>query len=174
MEKITINEKQLKTCCFTGHRPEKLGLPQEEVIEWINKQIKQAISDGYTYFISGMQRGIDIWAAEAVLRYKKENPNLKLIAACAFRGMENRWDKDWQDRYNAILREAEKVYYISPYPSKASFWYRDEWMVDHSVRLIGVYTGALGGTLKTINYAKRNGLDVILINRKDDLSVKEN
>ncbi len=31
---------------FTGHRPEKLDLPQDMVISWIEEQVDQAIKDG--------------------------------------------------------------------------------------------------------------------------------
>ena len=42
------------TCTFTGHRPERLELTEEQVIGWLAKQIKRAVDDGYTDFISGM------------------------------------------------------------------------------------------------------------------------
>ena len=78
-------------CTFTGHRPERLEFPEAEVIRWLNEQIFHAVNDGYTDFITGMQRGVDIWAAEVVLKLRKECKPLRLIAACAFRGMENLW-----------------------------------------------------------------------------------
>lgn len=34
----------------------------------LEKEIRQAIADGFNVFISGMARGVDIWAAESVLR----------------------------------------------------------------------------------------------------------
>ena len=80
------------TCTFTGHRPERLEIPEKHVIEWLAKQIRQASDEGYTDFITGMQRGVDLWAAEAVLKLRNEDREIRLIAACAFRGMENRWD----------------------------------------------------------------------------------
>lgn len=36
------------TCTFTGHRPERLELTEEQVIGWLAKQIKRAVDDGYT------------------------------------------------------------------------------------------------------------------------------
>lgn len=42
-----------RTCCFTGHRPERLDLPEDKVIKWLEEQIDRAIADGYTDFISG-------------------------------------------------------------------------------------------------------------------------
>ena len=33
-------------CTFTGHRPEKLDAPEEQVKEWLEEQIRQAVMDG--------------------------------------------------------------------------------------------------------------------------------
>lgn len=64
--------KRLHRCCFTGHRPEKLGIPEKQVKEKLRKAIRQAIEDGFTTFISGMARGVDMWAAEIVLEERKK------------------------------------------------------------------------------------------------------
>lgn len=151
-------------CSFTGHRPEKLEMAEDVVISWLEKQIRKAIEDGYTDFISGMQRGVDIWAAEAVLKIKEEGKPIRLFAACAWDGMEDRWeDQEWINRYNAILNKADDVIYVSTRLGINAFFERDHWMVDHSSRLIGVYTGAPGGTKETVWYARNHGLEVITI-----------
>ena len=31
-----------KTCCFTGHRPEKIGIPEGTVIALLDKAISEA------------------------------------------------------------------------------------------------------------------------------------
>ena len=152
-------------CSFTGHRPEKLDMRPNRVISWLEQEIGNAVDAGYTDFISGMQRGVDIWAAEIVLKLKAEEKPVKLIAACAWNGMEDRWEQNWQERYKAILKEADKIVYVSKYPGRAAFFGRNHWMVDHSSRLIGVYTGAPGGTKETVWYAKNNGLDVVTIKK---------
>ena len=150
------------TCSFTGHRPERLALPEKQVINWLEDNIRKAINDGYTDFISGMQRGVDIWAAEIVLKLKAEGMPVRLICASAWNGMQDRWDRDWINRYNAIIAASDKVVYVSNHPGRAAFFARNNWMVDHSSRLIGVYTGGGGGTLETINYAKKKKLEVFL------------
>ena len=152
-------------CSFTGHRPERLDMRPNRVISWLEEEIRKAVDAGYTDFISGMQRGVDIWAAEIVLKLKAEGKPVKLIAACAWNGMEDRWEKNWQERYKAILKDADKIVYVSKYPGRAAFFERNHWMVDHSSRLIGVYTGAPGGTKETVWYAKNNGLEVVTIRK---------
>ncbi len=57
--KMTEQELRQHRCCFTGHRPERLGMPESEVISGLQKEIRQAIADGFQTFISGMARGVD-------------------------------------------------------------------------------------------------------------------
>ena len=47
-------------------------MPETEVIAWLESEIRKAIDDGFVTFISGMARGVDIWAAEIVLRLRDE------------------------------------------------------------------------------------------------------
>ncbi len=70
----TEEEKRLHRCCFSGHRPEKLDAPEEEVKQWLSEQIYKAIAAGYTTFISGCAMGVDIWAGQIVLQKKEKNP----------------------------------------------------------------------------------------------------
>ena len=150
----------MHACAFTGHRPERLDAPEEHVKKWLEERIRQAIADGYTDFITGMQRGVDLWAAEILLDLKKEGHAIRIIAACAFKGMEDRWEMQWKARYNRILKAADEINVIGKYPGREAFFARDEWMVDHASRLIAVFTGAPGGTKKTVDYAKKKGLEI--------------
>lgn len=74
------------TCTFTGHRPERLELLEQQVIQWLDEQIRQAINDGYTEFITGMQRGVNIWAAEAVLKLRNEGKTDPSDCSCCISG----------------------------------------------------------------------------------------
>ena len=152
-------------CAFTGHRPERLEAPEEEVKKWLEVKIRKAVNDGYTDFITGMQRGVDLWAAEILMKLKVEGKNIRIIAACAFKGMENRWDDVQKGVYYRVLKAADEVNYIGKYPGRTAFFLRDEWMVDHASRLIAVFTGAPGGTKKTIDYAVKKKLEVERFNR---------
>ena len=99
----TESELRLHRACFTGHRPHKLHQPESVVIAALEAKIREAIDDGFVTFISGMAWGVDIWAAEAVLKLRNEGKPIRLIAASAFRGMENRWENSWQERYRNII-----------------------------------------------------------------------
>ena len=157
----TEDEKRLHRACFTGHRPEKLRQPESVIVKALETAIKEAIADGKNVFISGMARGVDIWAAEIVLRLRDEGQAIKLICASPYRGFEHGWSVEWQRRYNAVLGAADLVRYICPGYSRACFQIRNEWMVNHSSLVIAVFNGENSGTKNTIDYAIRKGVKVI-------------
>ena len=152
-------------CAFTGHGPEHLQLTEAQVKEWLEEQIERAADEGYTDFITGMQRGVDLLAAEAVLKLIDKDRQIRLIAACAFRGMEEDWDPYWQERYYYVLSRSELVYYISDHPDRRPFLDRNHWMVDRASRLIAVCSNAPGDTKETIEYARKKNLDIVMIER---------
>jgi len=158
---MTESEKRMHRCCFTGHRPEKLTASERDIKRALEKEIRQAIADDMTVFISGMARGVDIWAAEIVLELRKAGMPLRLICASPYEGFEKSWSAEWQQRYNTILAEADLVRFICKGYSRACFQIRNEWMVDHSNRVIAVYNGEKGGTNNTIEYANRHGVLVV-------------
>ena len=164
---MTESEKRKHRCCFTGHRPEKLSLPESEVKVELEKEIRLAIADGINVFITGMAPGVDIWAAEVVLELREqENLPLKLIAASPHPGFENRWSIEWQKRYAAIMAKADFIKEVCTHYSRGCYQIRNEWMVDHSARVIAVWNGSPSGTKNTVMYAKGKGVPVINILNK--------
>lgn len=157
---ITEKEKRLHRCCFTGHRPEKLNRPEREIKLELKKEICRALEDNFTVFISGMARGVDIWAAEIVLQLRKDGVSVRLICACPYPDFEKNWSNTWQTQYRAILREADLVRFISPYYSSRCFQVRNKWMVNHSSKVIAVFNGQPSGTKNTIEYAQQQGISV--------------
>lgn len=160
----TEEEKRLHRCCFSGHRPEKLDESEENVKKWLSEQIDSAITAGYTTFISGCAMGVDIWAGQLVLQKKANNPALHLIAATPWPGFSNRWSIDWQVQYSDLLKNADLIVPVCNHYHKGVFQQRNEWMVDHSNRVIAYYNGAPGGTRNTIEYAENKGVEVITNN----------
>lgn len=106
-----------------------------------------------------MARGVDIWAAEIVLRLRNEGASIQLICACPYKGFEDRWSATWKSRYRSILQASNQIVYINPKYSPDCYQKRNIWMVDHSSRVIAVYNGLPGGTRNTIKYAQKQGID---------------
>ena len=163
---ISVNaeaEKRLRRCCFTGHRPEKLHITEQEAAQLLHDAIVAAYNAGYRTFISGMARGVDIWAAELVLEEREAHPDIHLICALPYPGFETKWRAEWRLRYIAILNRADLIKTICPAFSMSSYQKRNEWMVDHSSRVIAFFNGEPGGTANTIDYARKRGVDVVII-----------
>lgn len=162
---MTEQELRQHRCCFTGHRPKRLGMPESEAISCLKEEIRTAIADGFRTFISGMARGVDLWAAEEVLALRDEGAAVRLICASPYRGFESCWSQDWQEQYRQVMGRADLVRFICPGYSRDCFQRRNEWMVNHSARVIAVYNGQPNGTRNTIEYAQRSGVPVILLPR---------
>ena len=160
---MTESEKRMHRVCFTGHRPEKLTRDEKSVMKDLEKEIRKTVSDGLNVFITGMARGVDIWAAQIVLKLRDEGCNVRLICACPYEGFERSWSQEWQKAYREILTVADFVKYVCNGYGPACFQIRNEWMVNHSARVIAVYNGENGGTKNTMDYAMKVGVPVVRI-----------
>ncbi len=173
-ELLKVTYPKDKTVCFTGHRPEKLpGLensadqPLRMIKSMLYFQIYRAAESGYKYFISGLARGIDLWAAEYVFDIKNRFPDIKLICAKPFaqHGENFKGDDLWC--LSDILSKADDVVCVSDSYSKDCYRLRNQYMVDRSSRLIAVVDNFKSGTGQTINYARKMGLELNIIYVRD-------
>ena len=166
------------TCCFSGHRPEKLAQkgninsPQiRRLISMLYFEIEDAIENGYTNFITGMARGIDLWAARYIYEKRVKNPNLKLICAIPYdgHGKKLRSSEKWE--YDNIVASADKVYILEDKYTQNCMQNRNRFMVDNSSKIIAVVDNYRSGTGQTINYALRKGIDVHIIDVKNNAPI---
>ncbi len=147
-------------CCFTGHRPEKLGVTQAVLWPVLEAAIIKAINDGIRIFITGMSRGVDLWAAQIVCQQKQRHSDIHLICAIPFKDIELRWSAAWRETFYKVLEYADYIKVFSPEFSYASYDIRNRWMVDHSSHIIAVYNGSRGGTYNTLQYALRKQIEI--------------
>ena len=160
---MTEEEKRLHRCCFTGHRPEKLGAPEWQIKRELEREIRQAIADGLDVFITGMARGVDIWAAEIVLNLRDSGMPIRLMCASPFDGFERSWNEEWRQRYHQIMAAADHTLFVCNSYSRSCFQIRNGWMVNHSARVIAVFNGEKGGTKNTIDYAHTKNIHLVTI-----------
>lgn len=156
-----MNDKRQHRCCFTGHRPNKLDYSENEIKPLLETAIDNAILDGYVTFITGMAEGVDIWAAEIVLKKKKENKDLHLICAVPHPEFKKRRSQYEIERYENIIKNADYVTTISDNYYRACYQKRNVWMVDHSSLVIAVFNGTASGTKNTVDYARKVGVHIV-------------
>lgn len=158
---MTEPEKRMRRCAFTGHRPEKLNIPEWEVRKFLRQAIEQAYADGFNVFISGVARGVDLWAADIVLLMKEEHPDIKLMCAVPFIGYDSKWSAKQRSECQRILKSADHVVTVCKGYSDGCFQRRNEWLVDHATRLIAVWNGKPSGTGNAVRYALAQKVEVI-------------
>lgn len=156
-----------QTCCFSGHRPEKIvpcDMQSMEIPSFLRAPLSEAIRDAYaqgrSVFLSGMSRGFDLWAAQAVLSLADELP-LSLLAITPFKGHEQRWEAPWQALHHEICARAEAVYSVMPAYAYDVFYARNRFLIDASSQLICYYNGHPGGTRYTMRYAGAQNVPII-------------
>ncbi len=159
-----------QTCCFTGHRPEKLPWGTNETSpdcvklkKLLYHQAEQLVTHfGVTHFISGMARGIDTYGAEIVLQLKKTYP-VTLECAIPFEEQAASWPEDDRNRYFEIIAQADQETMFQSRFTPDCYGKRNRYMVHSSRFVIAVWDGSGGGTSSTVHYACRKGLRVLLI-----------
>lgn len=168
-----INYRKNLTLCFTGHRPNKLPWGYNE-----NKDscvrfkhclldvLENAIKNGYSHFISGMALGVDIICAETVLKLKQKYKKIFLECAIPCRNQTLKWTSNEKKRYNKILKKADCIFFVSDEYSVDCMNKRNEYMIDKSDAVLGVWNKSPSGTAKTINMAinKNKKIKIIDLN----------
>jgi len=162
--------KKLTTCCFTGHRAEKLPWRQNErdprclaLKAGIADVLSSLYAAGCRHFICGMATGCDMYFGEAVVALRSEHPDVFLEAAIPYEGQSERWDEASRQRYFRLAEECDKQSILHHSYTPDCMIDRNRYMVDHSDVLLAAYNGSPGGTQATMLYAMRKGLDIIEI-----------
>ena len=161
--KLPEEELRAHRCAFTGHRPEKIIGKESYVIKELRAAIETAINEGYTTFITGCSRGVDLWAADIVLEMRRHDKRLKLICAIPFDGFEEKWPVDWKKHLGLVKKQADWIQVISKEYSADVYQRRNVWMVNRAAKIIAVCNGEPSGTLNTIRYAEDQKVTIHMI-----------
>ncbi len=164
----------LISCAFTGHRPTRFVFKYDEthaacieLKQTITKQIERLYNRGIRKFYTGCALGVDMWAGEAVLSLKKQYRDMELYCAVPFKGQEASWTPEQQKRYHKLLKESKDIIILQEAYTKECYFERNRFLVDHADVLLAVYDGEANkrsGTGYTVNYAKKSGKPILLIN----------
>ena len=159
------------SCAFTGHRPHKFPWKDNEadprciaLKETLARQIATLAGAGVTEYFTGGADGTDCWAAEIVLDLREKNPALKLRCVLPYGGQADRWSDSARERYHSILRRADSVDYVSRQYYDGCMIDRNHRLVESAGLLLAVFNGVRrSGTGATVNYARKMGKEIIVI-----------
>ena len=159
-----------RTCCFTGHRPDKLPWGTDErdprclaLKQSMEQEIEGLYLRGFRHFISGMARGADLYFAEAVLTLKEKYPDISLEGAVPCQSQAGRWPEREQLRWRRLLDTCDLETMVQQNYDRWCMHRRDRYMVDRSAAILAVFDGTPGGTMYTLNYAMDQKLDILLL-----------
>lgn len=160
---------------FTGYRTEKLPFtPDEKNLRALSDKISSVIREesalGIKYYMSGVCRGSDLIAADAVLKLRKEL-GIELWCVIPFADHRNTIPYGELELYDRVLSQADGVkllYKGAASSSDAGRLYneRNRYMIAHCDGLIAVCPEndiIPGGTKNTVEFAKRAGKKIIYI-----------
>ena len=156
---------------FTGHRPHKFPWKDNEddprcvaLKKTLTEQIAALAEAGVTDYYSGGADGVDCWASQIVLALREKNPMLKLHCILPHKGQADKWSDSARERYHSILEQADTVDYVSRDYYDGCMIDRNHRLVDSPALLLAVYNGMRRiGTSATVNYARKMGREIIVI-----------
>ncbi len=160
-----------QTCCFTGHRAKVLPLggdpgsrPMRDLKSWLRLAVREAYSDGYRTFISGMAGGIDLLGASEILTMKRTAgfEGISLVCAVPYpMQIDELKTDDQRALYVKTLAQADAAVVVSKAFHNGCYRERNLFMVEHSSRLIGVVRSDIvsSGTGMTIKMARERSLE---------------
>ena len=158
------------TCCFTGHRPDKLpwgldeGAPECAALKRsLSRELEELYSRGYRHFISGMAMGCDLYFAEAALDLRKRYPDVAVEGAVPCPTQAQKWPERLRRRRQLILNACDLETVVQQHYDRFCMHRRDRYMVDRSAAVLAVFDGTPGGTQYTLNYAMDKGREILLL-----------
>ncbi|MPM62622.1 hypothetical protein SDC9_109498 [bioreactor metagenome] len=167
--------KKEETCCFTGHRPTKLPWGEDEsdprcvgLKRRLEDALEDAYADGARHFICGMALGSDFYFCEAVLKLRDKYGSITVEAALPCEEQSAHWKERDRQRYFALIARCDYETMVQRLYDRQCMQRRDRYMVDRSARVIAVYGGIIGGTMYTLSYAMKKGLEVVLLSLEEE------
>lgn len=167
-----MRERQ-RSCCFTGHRPEKLPWGYDEtdprclaLKRRIADAVESAYEEGFRHFLCGMAQGCDLYFCECVLDIRERFREVSLEAAIPCPTQADAWPASQRERYARLVAACDLETLVSARYTPSCMLRRDRYMVDHAAMLIAAFDGTAGGTRYTVEYAMRQGVSIV------DLSIE--
>ena len=162
--------------CFSGYRPEKLPWRGDEsdprclaLKERLAAAVEDAYDKGMRHFLCGMARGADFYFCDAVLELRERRSGVTLEAVIPCEEQAARWSERERERWFSLVERCDGETMLQHHYDKGCMLRRNRYLVDHSSMLIAVYDGMLGGTMYTLSYAMKKGLELKIL----DVDVQE-
>lgn len=158
-----------KTVAFTtGYRTEKIFSNTEDknLLNIIYTELYRVVSErykqGYTHYYSGMSEGIDILAANAVLDFKEEHPDVRFVAVIPFKGQQEQYSTTDKNDYQSICTEADEVVILADeFTGNDLYLQRNNYLLENCSTMVCYHDGLCDVMMYTCNRAEEAGIPII-------------
>ena len=148
------------TVCFTGHR----DIPREHAFvlpRALEDELISLIERGATVFRAGGAMGFDTLAALKVLELKRSHPQIRLELILPCRNQTEKWREAEIRTYQYILERADGCECLYERYVSGCMQERNRRLVQGSDVCLAYCYRNRGGTLYTVTYAMKEGLEII-------------
>lgn len=159
---------------FTGHRPDKIAgwaaaptATECSIRGALRGAIVAAVAEGAEVFNSGAAPGIDLWAADEVLRLRAEGTILsstRLILWLPYSDFSGSFGAEDRALYDSIverLGEGDEVVSLADHYHHGCYNVRNDRMATECDLMVAYYEGTAGGTRYTLRSARKQGCQII-------------
>ncbi len=166
-----MNIDKKVTACLTGHRPKKLPWGYNEnsgeclrFKDKLRELFLDMVNKGTKNFLVGMAQGFDMIGAEVLQKLRdEEGVDIKIIAVIPCLNQADIWGVSYKQKYNHLVNKCDDKVVLSDKYYAGCMMDRNKFMVDNSSIVLACFDGSSGGTGNTVNYARKNNVQVITI-----------
>lgn len=162
---------------FSGHRPDKIAgynasphSVEVAIRKALAEEVVRLCSQGADTFLSGMAPGVDLWAADEVLRLRVEGRigrDVRLVLAVPYPNFERSFGVEWRPLYNEIMERADEVVYLSQGYYRGCYHRRNDYLAEQADVVVAYYEGSEGGTRYTLKRAEEWGRSVVNLHQRE-------
>ena len=152
-------ERKIETVAFTGHRELEADFDEKR----LKKLIRELIKQGATAFYTGMARGFDLVASEFVLKEKKKNSEIRLIACIPCPDQSKAYSQGEKERYEKLLTACDEQILLSDHYFRGCMLVRNAYMEKNADALIAYCHKETGGSAYTKKLFEKKGKPVFLV-----------
>ena len=164
--RMLTEESRVNTAvCFTGHRelPDRLSAEYRGLVMAAWEALQRVYANGVRDFYTGGAAGFDQLAGELVLRLKSRDPSVSLHILLPYAGYTGKQTVESLRARKALLSAADEVTALFPSYFRSCFILRDRELVERTEGCIAYLRKVPSGTAWTVSFAKKKGMDVILL-----------
>ena len=138
------------TVVFCGHRDVVFSVELKENLEII---LSDLIKNGADIFLLGGYGNFDIGAVQTIGGLKNKYPKIKAVLVISY----------LNQKYNRVLYDEIIYPDLESVPKRYAIVKRNRWTVQHADMVVAYVEHSWGGAAKTMEYAQRQGIEVMNI-----------